>query len=169
MDREAAPAELGDRLDARGPAPNRARVMFSRGRERARAARTCLNVRSTKAADAPPLGRIAAAAFDLGPEGEAAMTSLVGRPNWRVFMRRWEARPAGCGALDVEDDIARLDWCATSPDYRGLDGQSALLRHRITCALDLGCRLLASRAGDEVPNEPQISYRNLIVTGFAAA
>lgn len=166
---EAEPRDLGDRLKAKGLAPARAWVKFSRGRERSPAAATKLEVRSATAADAPALGRIAAAAFDLGPAGEAVITSLVGRPNWHVFMSAWEGQPAGCGALYVEDDIAWLDWGATSPNYRGLNGQSALLRHRITHALDLGCRLLASCTGDEVPGEPQVAYRNLTKMGFNPA
>ncbi len=166
---EAEPRDLGDRLKVRGLAPARAWVKFSRGRERAPAAATTLAVRRATPEDAPALGRIAAAAFDLGPAGEAVIASLVDRPKWHVFMSAWEGKPAGCGALYVEDGIGWLDWGATSPDYRGLNGQSALLRHRITHALDLGCRLLASCTGDEVPGEPQISYRNLTKMGFEPA
>ena len=166
---EAVPPDLGARLKARGLAPARAWVKFSRGRERAPAAATRLEVRGATPADAPALGRIAAAAFDLGPAGEAVIASLVGRPNWHVFMTAWDGQPAGCGALYIENDIAWLDWGATSPNYRGLNGQSALLRHRIIHALDRGCRRMASCTGDEVPGEPQISYRNLTKMGFEPA
>lgn len=166
---DAAPRDLGDRLTAKGLAPARAWVKFNRGRERAPAAATRLEVRAATPADAPALGRIAAAAFDLGPAGEAVIPALVGRPNWHVFMTAWEGKAAGCGALYVENDIAWLDWGATSPNYRGLNGQSALLRHRIGHALDLGCRLLVSCTGDEVPGEPQFSYRNLTKMGFVPA
>jgi GNAT superfamily N-acetyltransferase len=84
-------------------------------------------------------------------------------------MTAYEGRPAGCGALYVEDGIAWLDWGATAPDFRGLNGQSALLRRRIIHALDLGCRLLATCTGEEVPGDPQISYRNITKMGFAIA
>jgi GNAT superfamily N-acetyltransferase len=166
---EAGPADLADRLKARGLASARAWVKFSRGRERPPAASTRLEIRAATPSDASALGRIAADAFDLGAEGEAVVASLVGRPNWHVFMTAWEGRPAGCGTLYVEDGIAWLDWGATAPDFRGLNGQSALLRQRIIHALDLGCRLLVSCTGDEVPGEPQISYRNLVKVGFVAA
>jgi GNAT superfamily N-acetyltransferase len=166
---EAGPADLAERLKARDLVPARAWVKFSRGRERPPVAPTQLEVREATAGDAQALGRIAASAFDLGPEGEAVVAALVGRPNWHVFMTAWEGRPAGCGTLYVEDGIAWLDWGATAPDFRGLNGQSALLRHRISHALDLGCRLLVSCTGDEVPGEPQISYRNLVKMGFVPA
>ena len=166
---EAGPADLAQRLKARGLAPARAWVKFSRGRERPPAASTRLEVRQAGAGDAAALGRIVADAFDLGPAGEALIPAIVGRPNWHVFMTAWQGKPAGCGTLYMENDIAWLDWGATLPDYRGLNGQSALLRHRISHALDLGCRLLVSCTGDEVPGEPQISYRNLTKMGFVAA
>ncbi len=166
---EARPAELGDRLKAKGLVSARAWVKFSRGRERPPQAPTRLEVREAGAADAKALGRIAADAFDLGPEGEGVIASLVGRPKWHVFMTAWQGQPAGCGTLYIENDIAWLDWGATSPNYRGLNGQSALLRRRISHALDLGCRLLVSCTGDEVPGEPQISYRNITKMGFQPA
>lgn len=166
---EAGPADLAQRLEARGLVPARAWVKFSRGRERPPAASTRLEVRPAGAEDAVALGRIVADAFDLGPAGEALIPAVVGRPNWHVFMTAWDGKPAGCGTLFVENDIAWFDWGATLPDYRGLNGQSALLRQRIRHALDLGCRLLVSCTGDEVPGEPQISYRNLTKMGFQPA
>jgi GNAT superfamily N-acetyltransferase len=166
---EAEPRDLHDRLKAKGLAPARAWVKLSRGRERPPPAPTRLEVRRAGPADAAALGRIAADAFDLGDAGTAVLRALIGRPNWHVFMTAYDGVPAGCGTLYVEDRIGWLDWGATSPDYRGLNGQSALLRHRIVHALDLDCRLLASCTGEEVPGEPQISYRNLTKMGFTPA
>jgi hypothetical protein len=166
---DAAPADLGDRLKARGLVSARAWVKFARGRERPPPAPTRLEVRPAGPGDAQALGRIAAAAFDLGDAGGAVVRALIGRPRWHVFMTAYEGEPAGCGALYVEDGIGWLDWGATAPDYRGLNGQSALLRQRIVHALDLDCRLLASCTGEEVPGEPQVSYRNLTKLGFVPA
>ena len=139
---DAAPADLEQRLGTRGLEATRAWVKFSRGRELPPEAATDLEVRLATPADAPALGRIAAAAFDLGQPGEGVVACLVGRPNWHVFMTAERGEPAGCGALYVEDGIGWLDWGATAPDYRGRNGQSALLRQRILHALDLGCNLL---------------------------
>lgn len=166
---EARPADLVGRLKARGLVPARAWVKFGRERGAPPAATTRLEVRPATADDGPALGRIVANAFDLGPAGEAVMPALIGRAGWHVFMTAWEGRPAGCGALYVENGIGWLDWGATAPDYRGLNGQSALLRRRIVHALDLGCHLLATCTGEEVPGEPQVSYRNITKMGFAVA
>lgn len=166
---EAKPADLGERLKAKGLVPARAWVKFSRGREQPPVATTRLEVREARAGDAAALGRIVASAFDLGEAGAAVLPALIGRPNWHVFMTAWDGRPAGCGALYVEHGIGWLDWGATAPDFRGLNGQSALLRRRVLHALDLGCRLLATCTGDEVPGEPQISFRNITKMGFAIA
>lgn len=166
---EARPADLGDRLRARGLVPARAWVKFERGRDLPPATPTRLEIRLAGPEDAMALGRIAAAAFDLGPEGHVFLASLVGRRNWHVFMSAMDGKPAGCGALYVEDGVGWLDWGATSPSYRGLNGQSALLRQRILAAFDLGCRTIGTCTGEEVPNEPQISWRNITKMGFAPA
>lgn len=166
---EAKPADLADRLKARGLAPARAWVKFTRGREAPPAAATRLEVREAGPDDAPALGRILAHGFDLGEAGQAVLPALVGRAGWHIFMTAWEGRPAGLGALYVEDGIGWLDWGTTTPDFRGLNGQSALLRRRILHALDLGCRTLATCTGEEVPGEPQVSYRNITKMGFAIA
>ncbi len=166
---EARPVDLADRLKGKGLAPARAWVKLARGRERPPPASTRLEVRRAGPADAAALGRIAAAAFDLGEAGEAVLRALVGRPCWHVFMTAYEGEPAGCGTLYVEDGIGWLDWGAMAPDYRGLNGQAALLRQRIIHALDLDCRVLAACTGEEVPGEPQIAYRNLTRLGFAPA
>lgn len=165
----AAPGELGDWLKTRGLVPARAWVKFTRGRERPPPAPTRLELRRAGPGDAAALGRIAADAFDLGEAGRLVLRAVIGRPNWHVFMTAYDGVAAGCGALYVEDGIGWLDWGATAPDYRGLNGQSALLRQRIVHALDLDCRLLASCTGEEVPGEPQISYRNLTRQGFTPA
>jgi hypothetical protein len=166
---DAAPVDLDQRLAARGLHEARAWVKFGRGREAPPEATTDLEVRLATPADGPALGRIAAAAFDLGAPGESVVACLVGRPNWHVFMAAHRGEPAGCGALYVEDGIAWLDWGATAPEQRGRNSQSALLRQRILHALDLGCRVLGTCTGEEVPDDPQISYHNIMKMGFTPA
>ena len=166
---DAAPADLEQRLSTKGLESTRAWVKFSRGRELPPEAATDLEVRLATPADAPALGRIAAASFDLGAPGEGVVASIIGRPNWHVFMTAERGEPAGCGALYVEDGIGWLDWGATAPNHRGRNGQSALLRQRILHALDLGCDLLGTCTGEEVPDDPQISYHNILKMSFTPA
>lgn len=166
---DAAPTDLDQRLTARGLEATRAWIKFTRGRELPPNAATDLEVRLATPADAAALGRIAAAAFDLGETGEGVLACLVDRPHWHIFMTADRGEPAGCGALYVEDGIGWLDWGATAPGHRGRNGQSALLRQRILHALDLGCRVLGTCTGEEVPDDPQISYHNILRMGFAPA
>ncbi len=70
------------------------------------------------------------------------------------------------GALFVKDGVGWLHWGATDPDYRQRGSQAALLRHRIRAALDIGCHTLVSATGEEVPGDPQHSYRNIVQMGF---
>jgi cell wall-associated NlpC family hydrolase len=57
--------------------------------------------------------------FDPRSESESAAHGKV-LPH--ACFARVSGEPAGCGALYVENDFAWLDWGATAPDYRGLNG-----------------------------------------------
>ena len=166
---DAAPAEIEAWLGDRGLAPARAWMKFRRGREMPPAVATDLEIRPAGPGDAAAFGRIEADAFDVGTIAAPWLARLVGRPDWHIYMSFADGEPAGAGALFVRDGVGWLDWGATAPAFRGRRGQSALLRRRIVDALDLGCRLLATETGEEVPGEPQISYHNILKMGFAPA
>ncbi len=77
-----------------------------------------------------------------------------------------DGEPAGTGALFVKDNVAWFDWGATHRDYRGRGGQGIVLCQRIRDAIDLGCQILVTATGEEVPGDPQHSYKNIVRTGF---
>jgi GNAT superfamily N-acetyltransferase len=77
------------------------------------------------------------------------------------------ARPAGTGALFVADGIGWTDWGATDPDFRRRGCQTALLVARLEKAIALGCRMILTETGEEVPGDPQHSYRNILKVGFS--
>lgn len=166
---DARPAALHDWLLQRGLEEARGWVKFSRGREAPPEAETDLTVRRARPEDAAAFGRIEAGAFDLGAPGAVLMAGLVGRIGWRVYMTFDGDEPAGCATLFVRDGVAWLDWGATAPAFRGRGSQSALLRQRILDAIDLGCDLLATTTGEEVPDDEQISYGNIVKMGFRPA
>lgn len=166
---DAQPADLGARLQARGLEKTRGWMKFARGREAVEPANTSLEIRPAGPEDAAAFGRIESAAFDLGPHAAPWLEALVGRSGWHIYMSFADGVPAGAGALFVRDDVAWLDWGATEPAFRGRGGQSAILRRRIAAALDLGCRLLVTATGEEVPGDPQHSYNNILRAGFHPA
>lgn len=96
------------------------------------------------------------------------MACLGDAPHWHAYVSvTREGRIAGGGALFVKDGVGWLDWGATDPALRQRGSQAALLRHRIRVALDMGCHTLVSATGEEVPGDPQHSYRNIVRMGFS--
>jgi GNAT superfamily N-acetyltransferase len=163
---EARPPELRAWLEAAGLERARGWAKFERGREAPPDAPTDLEVRRAEPEHAQAFGRIVADAFDLGEAAAPWLARLVGRRGWHVYMTFDGDTPAGTGCLFVHDGLAWLDWDATAPAFRRRGGQTALLRRRILDALDLGCRRLAVATGEEVPGDPQHSYKNIVRVGF---
>jgi GNAT superfamily N-acetyltransferase len=62
------------------------------------------------------------------------------------FLAVVAGRAVGCGSLQVASGVGLLGPAATRPADRGRGVQSALLRHRIRCAADLGCDVVAASA-----------------------
>ena len=164
---EARPWDIAGWLEAEGMEPARGWQQFARGREAPPEPRTDLDTRPAGPADADAFGRIAADAFDVGPDGAAWLAALVGRPGWHVYMSFDGERPAGTGTMFVRDGLAWLDWGATAAAFRGRGGQSAVLARRIADALDLGCRAMFTETGEDVPGDPQHSWNNIVRAGFA--
>lgn len=164
---ESEPPDLRRWLMTAGLEKARGWMKFRRGRAAPPAIReTDLTVRRAGPADAPAFGRIVADAFDLGPDLADWVACLVGAEGWHVYMSFDGDTPAGTGGLFVRDGIAYCDWGATAPAFRRRGSQSALLRHRITQAIDMGCRLIVTETGEEVEDDPQHSYNNILRLGF---
>lgn len=166
---DAKPAGLRTWLLAQGLEKARGWVKFVRGLEDPPEAETSLTVRRAGPGDGPAFGRIAADAFDLGPEAADWLAGFVEHDGWHVYMSFDGETPAGTGALFVQDDIGWLDWGATAPAFRRRGSQSALLRQRILLARELGCRLMATETGEAVEGDPQHSYGNIGRMGFREA
>ena len=164
---DSEPPDLRRWLETAGLEQARGWMKCVRGRDPLPEIRgTGLTVRRATPADAPAFGRIVADAFDLGPDLAAWAACLVGAEGWRVFMSFDGDRPAGTGGLYVRDGIGYCDWGATAPAFRRRGGQSALLRRRVAEAIDMGCRLIVTETGEEVPGDPQHSYGNILRLGF---
>lgn len=162
----AQPAELADWLLAAGLQKVRGWQKFSRGRDAAPKVETDLRVEQVGPEQGAAFGRIVCDAFDLGQAAAPWLARLPGRPGWHVFMTFDGERPAGTGTLFIQDGLAWFDFGATAPEYRRRGSQSALLARRVQHALDAGCRKLLTCTGEDVPGDPQHSYRNIQKAGF---
>lgn len=162
----ATPIELRSWLIERGLERARGWMKFTRGREAPPALATSVEIREARRDDMPAFARIAAAAFDLGAGLEPWLMQLGQAPGWRAYVGLVDGEVVATGGLFVHRGIGWLDFGATAPAFRGRGAQSALLRHRIIDALDLGCRMLGTTTGAAVPGDPQHSYRNILKMGF---
>ncbi|NKB57342.1 MAG: hypothetical protein GKS00_13525 [Alphaproteobacteria bacterium] len=165
---DSQPVDLRGWLQDAGLEKARGWMKFKRGRDTLPAIReTHLTVRHAESADAPAFGRIVADAFDLGPDLADWVACLVGAEGWHIYMSFDGNEPAGTGGLYVRDGVGYCDWGATAPAFRQRGSQSALLHRRVTDALNMGCRLIVTEIGEEVPGDPQHSYNNILRMGFA--
>lgn len=146
---------------------HRAWAKFVRGAAAISPRESDLDVRPAAPGDANHFGRIAAAGFELDDRWIPVLASLVGQPDWHVYLSYAGSTPVGCGALRIHEDVAWLDWGATLPDYRGRGSQGIVLARRINEATAMGCKWLATCTGEAVPGDPQHSYRNILRAGFS--
>ena len=109
---------------------------------------------------------ILAHAFDLGLVSVPWIQRLPECENWHVFMGFENGEPAALGSLYMDGDTAWTDFAATDPGFRRRGFQSALLRHRVRYALDMGCKHIHTCTGEAVPGDPQHSYANILKVGF---
>jgi hypothetical protein len=108
-------------------------------------------------------------AFELPPFLAPYVTATVGRPGWHHYMAFDGDDGVGAGATYVMGDVAWLGFGSTKVSHRGHGSQSAIFARRIRDARDLGCRLLITETGEELPDRPNPSYRNMIRAGFRLA
>jgi GNAT superfamily N-acetyltransferase len=93
-------------------------------------------------------GRAVAVGFrapDAVPDSEWSIGEVVaGREGVRLFSAWLDGGLVGTGELDVVGGMAWLNADTTLPDYRGRGVQTALLRHRLRLAEEVGCVLAVS-------------------------
>jgi len=94
----------------------------------------------------------------------ARAAAVVDRERFVIVLDLDDRRPLATASLTVRRGVATLGGMSTVPAERGRGVQSALIRHRIRVARELGCDLVTSTAA---PNSQ--SERNLIRHGFRRA
>jgi GNAT superfamily N-acetyltransferase len=166
---ERAGPTRGELLTAAGYVRHRGWMKFVRGPGALPEPRTRLEIRQIGNDHIADFAAVVASAFDLHPESERALMTLIDAPGWHLFMSFDDDHPAGTGGLFVHEGCGYLDWGATDPDYRRRGSQSAILRARLERAFDLGCEKIVTMTGEAVPGDPQHSYSNILRAGFSEA
>lgn len=166
----ATPPDLVGWFEARGYVPSRTWVKMWHPLAVIPTATTDLRIEVVGpewADDFARIGMLEAYGFpnETGPIASAA----VGRPGWRHYLGFDGERPVSAAAMRIEDGVAWLGFGATSESHRGRGGQSAMFARRLGDARDAGCRLAITETGEETPEMPNPSYRNMVRSGFQLA
>ncbi|CCQ74826.1 GNAT family N-acetyltransferase [Magnetospira sp. QH-2] len=166
---DAQPAALPQWLTDEDLKPMRRWMKFTHDGQSLPQAATDLAIREIDRDHAADFARIVNESFEMDAAAESGLAGLVGRPGWHIFMAFEGDTPAAAGALFIKDGVGWCDWGATDPAFRCRGAQSAILARRIKTAFENGCRLLGTCTGEDVPGDPQHSYRNIERSGFKAA
>ena len=161
----ARPAALEHRLEARGLRRGRKWAKFWRDTEDAPAAPTDLLVEEVGREQAGEFDRIVVAAFEL-PTDAPTVSGVVGRPGWHVYLALDGSEAVGAAALFTVGTVGWLGFGATLESHRGRGSQGALFARRIADAAKDGVRLLVTETGEDTPENPNPSYRNMLRAGF---
>ena len=132
-------------------------------------ARTDLRIEAVGPDRAEDFGRIVITAFDFDPALAPIATSTVGRLGWTHYLGFDGDAVVSAGATFVTADVAWLGFGATLETHRGRGGQSAMFARRLADARTAGCRLAITETGEDTPEEPNPSYRNMLRAGFELA
>jgi GNAT superfamily N-acetyltransferase len=161
---EAQPRGLGERLQARGLAPDRGWTKFSRSTDDPPPATTDLRVERDESGEA--FAEAATRGFELPDLFLGWLRRLGGREGWQCFVAFDGDAPAAAGALFATGRIGWTGIGATVPQHRGKGGQSALLAARIQAAAEAGCEVVVTETGEPVDGQANGSYRNIVRAGF---
>ena len=114
-------------------------------------------------------GRLIVESFEFpdGLTGAAGVT--IGASGWHHYIGFDGDIPVSTAAMRIEDGAAWFGFAATSPSHRGRGGQSAMFARRLHDAREAGCRFAVVETGEDTPEEPNPSYRNMLRAGFELA
>ncbi len=163
---DARPPELAGWLQSRGFERGWGWMQFCRGVEPVPEAPTRLELAEIGAERGDAFARIVCDAYGLPPEAEALAASATEREGWRCWLALADRDPAGAAALFVGQGAGYLGFAGTLPEHRGQGAQSALLAARIGRARELGCEAVYTETGEQLPDRPSRSYRNILRAGF---
>jgi hypothetical protein len=165
----AEPADLADRLRARGYRPGNAWVKFRRSAISPASLVTDLRVERIGPEQAEEFSRVLVEGTGMGPAAGEPMKHVVGRPGWACYLAYAGEEPAAAGMVYVGTGAAWLGGAATIPRFRRRGGQSAIMVERIRHAVSCGCRRIVTETGEAAPGQPDVSHRNILRLGFEAA
>jgi hypothetical protein len=166
----ATPPEVVGWFEARGYIRSRTWVKMWHSLAEIPDARTDLRIEQIGPEWADDFGRLSVVeAYDFPESIGPAAGAGVGRPGWYHYVGFDGDVPVSTAAMRIEDGVAWFGFGATSEGHRGRGGQSAMFARRLSDARDAGCRFAVVETGEDTPEDPNPSYRNMARAGFELA
>ena len=165
----AQPAQIPQWLTARGFTPGTNWAKMIRGNQPAPAISTDLRVEKIQADQADAFADVMLPAFEIPPAGRPLAKGFVGKPGWQHYLAFAGEKPAAAAAMYVKGELAWLGFAGTLKKYRRHGAQGAMFARRIQDGLDLGVKWFVTETGEDTPENPNPSYRNMLRSGFQLA
>jgi GNAT superfamily N-acetyltransferase len=166
----AQPPELVGWVEARGWARSRRWAKLWRSLEGDLPEEgTDLRIERVGPDHADDVARIVLAAFEIPEPLAVIATASIGRTGWMHYLGFDGDEPVTAAETYVTADVAWLGWGSTLESHRGRGGQSAMFARRLADARTAGCTLAITETGEDTPEEPNPSLRNMIRAGFEIA
>lgn len=166
---DAEPAELPEALDVRGFRRHNRWAKLTRPAGEAPRVETDLAIERLPRDKAGAFGDLFAPELDWPRATAAWLSATVGRARWHHYAAFDGAQVVAAAALHLVGDAAWLGFAATHPAHRRRGAQAALLAKRIEAATAAGAKTLVIETGEERPERPVPSYRNVRRAGFEVA
>jgi hypothetical protein len=165
----AQPHDMPGWLDAEGLVAGDAWTKVYRAADALPSLETDLRIDAVDAREAERFALVACEGFGMPSMLTPLMASTVGRPGWVHYMAWDHGAPAACAALFVHGAVGWLGIDATLPPMRRRGAQGALMARRMRDGARLGCRWFVTETGQERPERPNPSFRNMMRAGFTVA
>lgn len=129
---------------------------------------TSLEVRLVEPHHVDDFGKTAQMGFCVPESMATLLSSLAGRPNWRIYAAYDGDVPVASGAMYIENNWAWFGVDATLADYRGRGAQYALIQQRLTDGIAAGVTDFTVETRQPAPGKESTnkSYCNYHRAGF---
>jgi len=161
------PSNIRKLLSQAGMHKSRSWMKFKRDAVRAHALNPEIRVHHIGPDLAREFAQIVSPCFGMTENAIPLLTSMVDHPHWHLYMIFDNDIPAAAGAVFYRDGVGYCDWGATHRDFRQRGYQGALLAHRVNEAAKMGANQIYTATGEEIPGDPQHSYKNILRYGFS--
>lgn len=165
----ARPSAIEPWLEARGLRRGRRWAKVWRDTEDVPLGRTTLRIEELEAGRRDAWTEVVLAAFEMPSELKPLIRATFDAPGWSHYVAVDRDAVVGTAAMCVLGDVSWFGFGATLESHRGQGSQSAMFARRLRDARDTGVRLCITETGEDLPDDHNPSYGNMVRAGFRLA